>query len=154
VQTRLSRALCYSFGKSSSAATIFARWRDGRRERRSESSHFARICALGLLFVAALTPASVAGAARAFRFELRDADARTLARHYADVTGRNVIVGGAPSGKVTVHWPRPLSRRDAARLLRSAFESMGLALVRRGAFVSVVPMRDAVQGPLPTYSAP
>jgi type II secretory pathway component GspD/PulD (secretin) len=87
-----------------------------------------------------------------FRFDLRDADARALARVYSDLTGHIVLVPSSlPGGKVTIHWPRALSRRHAQRLLLSAFESLSLTLVRRGRIWTLVPLQDAARASLPLY---
>jgi type II secretory pathway component GspD/PulD (secretin) len=98
-------------------------------------------------------PSTAAAASRTtFRFVLRDADAKALARVYSDLTGRILLVPSSlPGGKVTIHWPRPLSRRHAQRLLSSAFESLSLTLVRRGRIWTLVPLQDAARAPLPLY---
>lgn len=110
-----------------------------------------------LLWALLIAPAGAATRtakkARLHSVALRDADARTLAKRYSELTGRNVLLGGAgvEGGKVTVLAPRPVSRAVAERLYVAAFERLGLTLVRTGRMWRVVPLREAASGPLPLY---
>jgi type II secretory pathway component GspD/PulD (secretin) len=64
---------------------------------------------------------------------LVDVDLRAAVQALARYVDRPVVFSGAAGSRVTLETPRPVSRRDVARLLRGMLESQGMQLVEDSA---------------------
>jgi general secretion pathway protein D len=64
---------------------------------------------------------------------LVDVDLRAAVQALSRYMDRPVVFSGAPGNRVTLETPRPVPRRDVARLLRGMLESQGMELVNDSA---------------------
>jgi general secretion pathway protein D len=85
---------------------------------------------------------------------LVDVDLRAAVQALARYVDRPVVFSGAAGSRVTLETPRPVSRRDVARLLRGMLESQGMQLVEDSASgIYRLRQRDAAQTTAPAPSA-
>lgn len=102
------------------------------------------------LLLALLLAAVVAAPARAvdddanIALNFQDVELPVLAKFVSEVTGRNFIVDDRVRGKVTIISPTRITPDEAYLVFQSVLQVKGFTTVPAGAFVKIVPARDAV----------
>ncbi|MBL6936611.1 MAG: type II secretion system secretin GspD [Alphaproteobacteria bacterium] len=88
-------------------------------------------------------PATVADG-DAITLDFVAADVRDVAKAVlGDFLGLNYAVGAGVTGTVTIQTSRPVARKDVLAILEQALELNNLALVKRAAVYTIVPLSDA-----------
>jgi general secretion pathway protein D len=103
---------------------------------------------LGRLIAACACLAAVGGGVRAAEgtgvaLNFQDVEMAVLARFISDVTGRNFILDDRVRGTATIISPTRITPDEAYRVFQSVLAVKGFATVPSGAFVKIVPVRDA-----------
>jgi len=81
-----------------------------------------------------------------------DTDVREIIKQIAKVTGKNFLVDQSVRGKVTIISEKKMTVEEAYQAFLSALEVLGFTVVNApGDLVKVIPMKDALQNPLPIY---
>jgi general secretion pathway protein D len=105
--------------------------------------------ALALLALALAAPAGAEeDATVALNFQ--DVELPVLAKFVSEVTGRNFIVDDRVRGKVTIISPTRITPEEAYVVFQSVLQVKGFTTVPSGAFVKIVPARDARETTVPT----
>jgi general secretion pathway protein D len=108
----------------------------------------------GVLRALALA-AVLAGSARAaddatIALNFQDVELPVLAKFVSEVTGRNFIIDDRVRGKVTVISPTRITPDEAYLVFQSVLQVKGFTTVPAGAFVKIVPAREARETTVPT----
>ncbi len=81
-----------------------------------------------------------------------DTDVREIIKQIAKVTGKNFLVDQSVRGKVTIISEKKMTIEEAYQAFLSALEVLGFTVVNApGDLVKVIPMKEALQNPLPIY---
>ncbi|MCE9624849.1 MAG: hypothetical protein K8R69_05260, partial [Deltaproteobacteria bacterium] len=81
-----------------------------------------------------------------------DTDVREIIKQIAKVTGKNFLVDQSVRGKVTIISEKKMTVEEAYQAFLSALEVLGFTVVNApGDLVKVIPMKEALQNPLPIY---
>ncbi len=81
-----------------------------------------------------------------------DTDIREIIKQIAKVTGKNFLVDQKIRGKVTIISEKKMTVEEAYQAFLSALEVLGYTVVQApGNLVKIIPMKDALQQPLPIY---
>lgn len=82
-----------------------------------------------------------------------DTDIREIIKQIAKVTGKNFLVDQKIRGKVTIISEKKMTVEEAYQAFLSALEVLGYTVVQApGNLTKIIPMKDALQQPLPIYS--
>jgi general secretion pathway protein D len=108
----------------------------------------ALLLAVAVALAAPAVPAAAEDATIALNFQ--DVELPVLAKFVSEVTGRNLIVDDRVRGKVTIISPTRITPDEAWIVFQSVLQVKGFATVPSGAFVKIVPARDAREAALPT----
>jgi general secretion pathway protein D len=104
-----------------------------------------------LVSVLALLTAPAAAAEEAtIALNFQDVELPVLAKFVSEVTGRNFIVDDRVRGKVTIISPTRITPDQAYVVFQSVLQVKGFTTVPSGAFVKILPMRDARESAVPT----
>jgi general secretion pathway protein D len=104
-----------------------------------------------LLVLALLLPALARAADEAtIALNFQDVELPVLAKFISEVTGRNFIVDDRVRGKVTIISPTRIGPEQAYLVFQSVLQVKGFTTVPSGAFVKIVPVRDARETTVPT----
>jgi general secretion pathway protein D len=98
-----------------------------------------------LLALARAGTAATDDATIALNFQ--DVELPVLAKFVSEVTGRNFILDDRVRGRVTVISPTRITPDEAYLVFQSVLQVKGFTTVPSGAFVKIVPARDAASGP-------
>jgi general secretion pathway protein D len=103
------------------------------------------------IHVAALLLGLVAGTVSAQEqdghlLNFQDADIRSLITTVADITGRNIVIDPAVSGRVTVIGTRALDRDSVYEVFKSILSVHGYGTVEDGSLTRIVPAESARAG--------
>src|SRR5438552_16074835 len=96
--------------------------------------------ALALALAASAPAAEEATVALNFQ----DVELPVLAKFVSEVTGRNFIIDDRVRGKVTILSPTRITADEAYVVFQSVLQVKGFTTVPSGAFVKIVPARDAL----------
>jgi general secretion pathway protein D len=113
---------------------------------RRRAAALALLPALALLTARPLHAAGEATVALNFQ----EVDLPVLAKFVSEVTGRNFIVDDRVRGKVTIISPTRITPEEAYLVFQSVLQVKGFTTVPAGAFVKIVPARDARETSVPT----
>jgi general secretion pathway protein D len=104
------------------------------------------------VFALALVLASGARAAdeATIALNFQDVELPVLAKFVSEVTGRNFIVDERVRGKVTIISPSRITPEQAYAVFQSVLQVKGFTTVPAGAFVKIVPAREARETSVPT----
>lgn len=81
-----------------------------------------------------------------------DTDIREIIKQIAKVTGKNFLVDQKIRGKVTIISEDKMTVEEAYQAFLSALEVLGYTVVQApGNLTKIIPMKDALQSPLPIY---
>lgn len=81
-----------------------------------------------------------------------DTDVREIIKQIAKVTGKNFLVDQSVRGKVTIISEKKMTIEEAYQAFLSSLEVLGFTVVNApGDLVKVIPMKEALQNPLPIY---
>jgi general secretion pathway protein D len=81
-----------------------------------------------------------------------DTDVREIIKQISKVTGKNFLVDQSVRGKVTIISEKKMTIEEAYQAFLSALEVLGYTVVNApGDLVKVIPMKEALQNPLPIY---
>ncbi|MCC7345507.1 MAG: type II secretion system secretin GspD [Deltaproteobacteria bacterium] len=94
----------------------------------------------------------VPGADEGLYLNAVDTDVREIIKQIAKVTGKNFLVDQSVRGKVTIISEKKMTIEEAYQAFLSALEVLGFTVVNApGDLVKVIPMKEALQNPLPIY---
>src|SRR5438876_2577983 len=96
----------------------------------------------GLLVLLASVARGADEATIALNFQ--DVELPVLAKFVSEVTGRNFIIDDRVRGKVTILSPTRITADEAYVVFQSVLQVKGFTTVPSGAFVKIVPARDAL----------
>ena len=91
--------------------------------------------------LAAVVRAAPPDATVALNFQ--DVEIPVLAKFVSEVTGRNFIVDERVRGTVTIISPTRITPDEAYQVFQSVLQVKGYTTVPAGAFVKIIPVRDA-----------
>jgi len=81
-----------------------------------------------------------------------DTDIREIIKQIAKVTGKNFLVDQKIRGKVTIISEKKMTVEEAYQAFLSALEVLGYTVVQApGNLIKIIPMKSALQAPLPIY---
>lgn len=81
-----------------------------------------------------------------------DTDVREIIKQIAKVTGKNFLVDQSVRGKVTIISEKRMTVEEAYQAFLSSLEVLGFTVVNApGDLIKVIPMKEALQNPLPIY---
>lgn len=81
-----------------------------------------------------------------------DTDVREIIKQIAKATGKNFLVDQKVRGKVTIISEKKMTVEEAYQAFLSSLEVLGFTVVTApGDLIKVIPMKDALQEPLPIY---
>ncbi len=81
-----------------------------------------------------------------------DTDIREIIKQIAKVTGKNFLVDQKVRGKVTIVSEKKMTIEEAYQAFLSSLEVLGYTVVQApGNLVKIIPMKGALQQPLPIY---
>ena len=81
-----------------------------------------------------------------------DTDVREIIKQISKVTGKNFLVDQSVRGKVTIISEKKMTVEEAYQAFLSSLEVLGYTVVNApGDLVKVIPMKEALQNPLPIY---
>lgn len=81
-----------------------------------------------------------------------DTDVREIIKQIAKATGKNFLIDQKVRGKVTIISEKKMTVEEAYQAFLSALEVLGYTVVTApGDLIKVIPMKDALQEPLPIY---
>ncbi len=81
-----------------------------------------------------------------------DSDIREIIKQIAKVTGKNFLIDPNIRGKVTIISEKKMTIEEAYQAFLSSLEVLGFTVVNApGDLVKIIPMKDALQNPLPIY---
>lgn len=81
-----------------------------------------------------------------------DQDIKDVVRQISKATGRNFIIDDKVKGKVTILSEKMMTKEEAYQAFLSALEMSGLTTVSGpGGIIKIIPRKDAVKSPIPTY---
>jgi type II secretory pathway component GspD/PulD (secretin) len=103
------------------------------------------LLALGLALATSVRAAEEATIALNFQ----DVELPVLAKFVSEVTGRNFIVDERVHGRVTIISPTRITPDEAYLVFQSVLQVKGYTTVPSGAFVKIVPAREAREGRAP-----
>src|SRR5262245_60406402 len=101
-----------------------------------------------------LAVASHAADEATIALNFQDVELPVLAKFVSEVTGRNFIVDDRVRGKVTIISPTRITPDEAYLVFQSVLQVKGFTTVPSGAFVKILPARDARETTLPSGTAP
>lgn len=82
-----------------------------------------------------------------------DTDIREIIKQIAKVTGKNFLVDQKIRGKITIISEKKMTVEEAYQAFLSSLEVLGYTVVQApGNLTKIVPMKDALQQPLPIYT--
>ena len=81
-----------------------------------------------------------------------DTEVREIIKQIAKATGKNFLIDPRVRGKVTIISEKKMSIEEAYQAFLSALEVLGFTVVNApGDLVKIIPMKDALQNPIPLY---
>ncbi len=81
-----------------------------------------------------------------------DTDIREIIKQIAKATGKNFLVDQKVRGKVTIISEKRMTIEEAYQAFLSSLEVLGFTVVTApGDLIKIIPMKDALQNPLPIY---
>src|SRR5262249_25991621 len=126
-----------------------------RRHRARRQPAYARLRPpmrrLGVLALALMLASGARAADEAtIALNFQDVELPVLAKFVSEVTGRNFIVDERVRGRVTIISPSRITPEQAYAVFQSVLEVKGFTPVPAGAFVKIVPAREARETSVPT----
>ena len=98
------------------------------------------------------TPGAATQADEGLYLNAIDTDIREIIKQIAKVTGKNFLVDQKIRGKVTIISEKKMTVEEAYQAFLSSLEVLGYTVVQApGDLVKIIPMKDALQQPLPIY---
>ncbi len=109
-----------------------------------------RTLAALLLAVGLVGPAPAEDETATIALNFQDVELPVLAKFVSEVTGQNFILDDRVRGKVTIISPTRITPTEAYLVFQSVLQVKGFTTVPSGAFVKIVPARDARETTVPT----
>ena len=86
-------------------------------------------------------------------FELKDAELRDVVKRISALTGKNIVVSDKVRGKITIHGPTKVNRKEAWRAFLDALTLNDLTIFKQGKWWRIVPMAEGRGEPTPIYDS-
>ena len=84
--------------------------------------------------------------------DFTDVDISALIKFISEITGKNFIYDERVRGKITIVSPRKITVKEAYRVFVSVLQVKGFTTIDQGKMVKIVPLRQAKQEGLKTYT--